>query len=379
MANENPVSGNLGGAVFKKERSSNLELYRIVCMLLIVAHHYVTSSGVASSGGPILSSPSSASSIFLSLFGAWGKTGINCFLMITGYYMCTSRISLRKFIKLLMQIYFYNISIYFILLITGYETFTIKSILKPLLPIWGFNENFVSCFMAFWLTIPFLSILVRNMNKRQHELLLFLLLGCYTLLGSIPSFDVRFNYITWFCILFLLASYIRLYPRRIYEKKKLWGWLLLVSMVLAMSSVVVLLNIMGNEGTYKLRCFFVSDCNKIFAVTIAVSSFMLFKNLKIPQNKLINAIGGSTFGVLLIHANSDAIRQWLWIDTIDVIGHFSLPLWQLICYSIAAVLIVFVLCSFIDQLRMQLLEKPFFKWYERRVDNKLNSIISRYV
>ena len=30
----------------KKERSSNLELYRIVVMLLIVMHHYVVNSGL---------------------------------------------------------------------------------------------------------------------------------------------------------------------------------------------------------------------------------------------------------------------------------------------------------------------------------------------
>ena len=30
----------------KKERNSNLELYRVVVMLLIVAHHYVVNSGL---------------------------------------------------------------------------------------------------------------------------------------------------------------------------------------------------------------------------------------------------------------------------------------------------------------------------------------------
>ena len=71
----------------KKLRDSNLELYRIICMLLIVAHHYVVNSGVAGKGGPLWEDCTSGNSIFISLFGAWGKTGINCFLMITGYYV----------------------------------------------------------------------------------------------------------------------------------------------------------------------------------------------------------------------------------------------------------------------------------------------------
>lgn len=90
-------------------RNSNLELYRIIVMLLIVAHHYVVNSGL---GEVLQESPLSGRSIFFYLFGAWGKTGINCFVMITGYFMCKSQITLRKFLKLLCEVLFYNIIIY---------------------------------------------------------------------------------------------------------------------------------------------------------------------------------------------------------------------------------------------------------------------------
>lgn len=63
-----------------KVRNSNLELYRIIVMILIIAHHYVVNSGLTSIGGPIALNPTSAKSLFLLLFGAWGKTGINCFV-----------------------------------------------------------------------------------------------------------------------------------------------------------------------------------------------------------------------------------------------------------------------------------------------------------
>ena len=86
------------------KRDTNLELYRIFCMLLIVAHHYVVNSGLlAEILNPL---PLSAKSAYLYVLGMWGKVGINCFLMITGYFMCVSRITLRKFIKILAEIYF---------------------------------------------------------------------------------------------------------------------------------------------------------------------------------------------------------------------------------------------------------------------------------
>lgn len=111
--------------------------------------------------------------------------------------------------------------------------------------------------------------------------------------------------------------------------------------------------------------FFVSDSNKFFAVVVAVSTFLWFKNLNIPNSKVINAVGGSTFGVLLIHANSDAMRQWLWKDTVDCVGHYELPLMQLIFFSVGVVLLVFFTCILIDRIRIRFIEKPFFRWYDK--------------
>ena len=87
---------NLGSTAMKKVRSSNLELFRIISMLLIIAHHYVVNSGLSASDGPLYTEALSVNSVIMFLFGAWGKTGINCFLMITGYFMCTSQITAKN-------------------------------------------------------------------------------------------------------------------------------------------------------------------------------------------------------------------------------------------------------------------------------------------
>ena len=72
-----------GGGV----RSSNIELFRILSMLMIVAHHYVVNSGLMN----CIDAQSTLrfQDYFLLLFGWGGKTGINCFVLITGCFMCT--------------------------------------------------------------------------------------------------------------------------------------------------------------------------------------------------------------------------------------------------------------------------------------------------
>lgn len=344
-----------------QKRSSNFELYRIICMLMIVAHHFVVNSGLSSGEGPMNTFPTAANTLFLWLFGMWGKTGINCFLLITGYFMCKSTISLKKFIKLLLWIYFYKIIIFCIFFATGYETLSVQRIVKLVMPVWGFNTNFTSCFIGFWLTIPFWNILIRNLTKVQHQLLLLLLLGMYTILGSVPSFGVAINYVTWFGVIYLIASYIRLYPNKITDNRKLCGWLTVLFLTLASCSAIVMQNLFPGSAQ-----FFVSDSNKIFAVAVSVTSFLFFKNLNISYSRLINVLGGASFGVLLIHANSDAMRQWLWKDTIDCVGHYSLPLWHLIYYSVGCILAIYAICATIDFLRLKCIEEPFFRWYDKK-------------
>lgn len=361
-------------ALSHKRRSSNLELYRIVCMLLIVAHHYVVNSGLSAANGPMLSDASSVNSLFLLLFGAWGKTGVNCFMMITGYFMCTSSITIRKYLKLLLQIYFYQFIIYGILLICGYESFGIVRLIKLCLPFWGFTNGFSACFVIFYLTIPFWSILVQNMNRKQHRLLLLLLAVCYTLFGSVPTFHVSFNYISWFGVIFLIASYIRIYPNELFERRSLWGWMTLLCILMACISIVGLHHFFPERVS---SYYFVSDCNKIFAVTVAGCSFLWFKNIKIKYSSIINSIGASTYGVLLIHANSSAMRTWLWKDTIDVVGHYSLPFGQLLCFSICVVLSVFIVCNLIDQIRVRTLEKWFLNWYDSKMSARADGFIRR--
>lgn len=191
-----------------KLRDSNLELYRIIVMFMIVAHHYVVNSGLMDT---MKEAPTSSNSIFFYLFGMWGKTGINCFVMITGYFMCKSNITIRKILKLVLEVIFYNFVIYFIFVSFGKSDFSIKEIILCFLPIKSIADGFTSCFIAFYLAIPFLNVLVQNMTKRQHQLLICLCLFIYTFIGMVPIFKLKMNYVSWFCVLYFIASYIRLH------------------------------------------------------------------------------------------------------------------------------------------------------------------------
>lgn len=347
----------------EKIRNSSVELFRIISMLIIIAHHYVVNSGLLEVINE--SNHLEENDIFLLLFGWGGKTGINCFILVTGYYMCTSKITLKKYIKLLSERYFYAIVFFFIFLVTGYMTFSIKDFLKVLIPFFNISDGFVSCFLLFYLLISFLNKLIKVLNEKEHAILLLILLFIYTILPSFMKATVTFNYVTWFCVLYFIASFLRLYSKKWMENTRLWAALTIISLLLSWTSVVLFAYIGKIIKNTEITYFLVSDSNKVLALTTGITAFMLFKNIKLKQHKWINLIASSTFGVLLIHANSDAMRQWLWKDMLQNVTFYNSS--YLILHAIISVLVVFVVCTIIDQIRIKLIENPMMRliWKEK--------------
>lgn len=325
-------------------------------MLLIIAHHYVVNSGLME---VIKETPGADASRFLAVFGAWGKMGINCFVLITGYFMCKSSITLRKFLKLVTQIIFYNLVIYGVFVLAGVEYFSIRQLIGKLHLIRNMNDGFTSGFIVFYLFIPFLTILVKNLTQRQHLILVLLLFSAFTIGGSMPSAfktTVSVNYVIHFSNLFIIASYVRLHGFPAAVSHRQWGWASILSFLLGAASVLFMLRRFSTGGAGFAIYNWVADSNKILAMSTAFCGFMWFKDLKLGHSKTINLLGGATFGVLLIHANSDTMRRWLWQEIVDCTGHFSDPLLWL--YAPACVIVIFIICAVIEIARSRYLETP---------------------
>ena len=347
----------------KPKRESNIELYRVILMLLIIAHHYVFNSGILYH---VLSDPRGYTPLFVLIFGAWGKVGINCFILITGFFMCKKSVSLKKYARLLAEVYFYNIIIYLILGFAGYEDFSIERVFGLLTFSSPESGRFVSSFLLFYFFIPFINILINNIDKNKHFLLILVCLLIYTIRGTIPGLEIEINYISWFIIIYFIGSYLRIYRDTlpdIFGCKAYIGVIItfLISIVSIYLGYVFFLHTRISDLYY----YFVIDSNKLLAVMLAVFLFCMFLNIKIPYNKFINAMGRSTFGVLLIHANSDAMRTWLW-GFIDPIRAYDEGV--LVINAVISVLLIFVCTTVIDLGRYYCIEKPIFSLLDKKID-----------
>lgn len=86
-------------------------------------------------------------------------------------------------------------------------------------------------------------------------------------------------------MLYFIASYIRLYPKKWFDDKKVTGLVTLFFVVCSMFSVVVMQWI-----AVKLQVggcfFFVSNSNKILAVLTAVAAILFFQKYKNQEQQI---------------------------------------------------------------------------------------------
>lgn len=240
-------------------------------------------------------------------------------------------------------------------MLSGYQSISLLPFLKGLLPVSSIGDNFVGLFIIFHLTIPFLTLLVQKMNEKQHVCLLLLRFFTYVVLGTVHV--ITFNYVSRFIVIFLVASYVRLYSKPLFDKRGVWGLALSIASVAACAWGY-------KHGYVSSAYYFVRDSNTFLAVTNGFCAFMFFKNLRIPYSKVINSFGAAAFGVLLIHASSATMRKWLWTDTLHNVAMYSTALGYV--HAIAAVLGIFLVCACIDMLRIRFLEKPLSALWDKK-------------
>lgn len=116
-------------------------------MMAIVAHHSVVMSTVV---GKMDFSHPSFNTYFLMLWGMWGKTAINSFILISGYFLCKKQLTWQRWVKLLIEMYFYGFILMLLFAVFGIQPLTLRIIIKAFIfPLSGVNHGFTASFMAF--------------------------------------------------------------------------------------------------------------------------------------------------------------------------------------------------------------------------------------
>ena len=332
--------------ILTKKRNPNMDLLRIVSMLLIVFLHSIDHSGVietADATGGIIG-------FYVRFAYMLTRICVNCYVMISGYFLVKSTFRLQKLVALWMEVVFYSFSIKLIFMLTGNTPFSITSLVSCLIPVFTGRYWFITIYFGLYILSPFLNIAIYAMNREQHlKLNVFLFVLFSVMISVYPSFEGMNSGggwgLAWFVVLYFLAAWFRLYykPSGKYVGK-LFGW---IGIAVGVAMIYVWL---GNISSIKTIVANYDRYDSIPVYIMTVFVFIAFLNMDIKNNKsgkIITAIAPLTLGVYLIHAHAD-LSPWLWeyINLPDKMNNILFPVIQ-----ISTVIIIFTGCICIDYIR----------------------------
>lgn len=350
-------------------RNSNIELLRIVSMLIIVMHHFAVHSQF-----PVDTNIIDFNRLFVQFMTLGGKIGVDCFVLISGYFLVKKEFSLLKLLKLVGQIWFYAVCIAGIAI---YNSVSVD-LLKNFVPIYSVNW-FAYVYMILYVFSPFINRMLLSLDKQLYIKMLLTMTILWVIFNWGCDAPMQYSNIVWFVYMYAVGAYFRLYnvPKFNYVKVM---FICIILMMLAALCIDLLE--MTFPDHYKQLDFYwkrVYSQNSPLVIAVSVSMFLYFKNLNINQISSINTIAATTFGIYLLHDNP-LVRAYIW-PKLFVNAPLINNSWLFI-YAFAEVFLVFTICSIIDYIRSQLLGKTLAKLtspsiisLEKKLNNKINKII----
>lgn len=296
-------------------------------MLMIICHH------AAMHGEYPATEPLAVNGYFVRLFSIGGKIGVNIFILISGYFMAESKFRITKALKTVAQAIFYSTALSLLFLIIGRVEFSASWLLSALLPISSNVWWFLSVYFILYCLSPFLNVLIKNCGRKPLVILIAFLTVIQCLVPYVGT--TYLSNVAWFITLYLIAAYVRLYPNKIFDSNKI-----ALPIAAALLVAIALFKVFLNVDLWEMT--------NIVCLTSSVAIFCAFKNFKIKNSKIINAVARTTFGIYLIHDYAP-MRRLLWVDLLNCPMHYQTDYY--VPFVIVAVIVVFAACMAIDFVR----------------------------
>ncbi len=354
-------------------RNSNIEWLRVIAMIMVVTLHYFNNGGILDAA--VYRDTNFASAWFIEslCYGA-----VNIYVLISGWMLSASTSSVKpgKVLRLILQAVFYSAGIYLVCCFTGVVSFNVKSLITGyLFPIVHGEYWLATVYIVLYLLHPFINKGLAALSQQEHRRLLIELGVVFSGVPTVFFFSgnavgVNQGYsLVWFVFLYALANYLRKYPVQLPQK-----WLLSSYVI---SCLLVFGIKWGQQAILGAELWNWYSYTSVPVLVGSVALFLFFIQLPPQQNRMAVLLGGTTFGVFLIHTQYILRDTLLWKQWVKPLEHYYTQPWMFLPHLLLSVLLIFVACSGIDWLREQLFSlvatrcRPWAATLKSRFDNKV--------
>lgn len=335
-----------------KERKSNIELLRILCIIFIISDHFTGQSGIATYD-------TTQHLIIYTISTCGSRIACAIFVIISAWFGVEQKFNFCKVIKIWISTFFYVICVTLMCALFFHIPYDEKTIIRAFFPISGGALWFVSYFMILMLISPFLNLIVNRLERNEYKLAL--------ILASIPiiMFLTVFNMVTnplsnemwgFIYIWFLTGYFKRFQPKWITNKWLNFSFMLFGQLIICFIRALAQQNDNVTIAAYMemYRAMFWT----LPPLIIAFCSFFFFNSIDIGSSKIINKMASTTLGIYVIH-QTPGFYPYLW-NGIFKTSQYVGTKWQ-VEYGIFVVFTVFIGCMMIDIVRQKLFQKTIEK------------------
>lgn len=343
----------MNAATIVNQREPALDLLRILSMIMVVCLHCCNHGGLVE--GALV--PGTVNYVLGNTVFALAFVSVNCFVLLSGYFQCTSRFKLSRAASTWLQAFFYSVLFCLVINIIypGEGISLVKELIKSGMVVSMSQYWFVTAYLLMYAVSPFLNCAIQAMDRTKHLLCCMVLIGIFSVAHNIVYINdfggVRGgSSFLWFCIIYMIAAYFRLYrPQGKRSAKGLFFAYLLCALVTAAERVAAQYITPMIFGRVVLNSLFFSY-NSIFTLAASCFLFLCFRELSISNQRvcrIISAVAPLAFGVYLIHDNR-FVRPILW-ESLNPAAYAESP-W-LFLYMALCVIGIFAICCVIEKLR----------------------------
>ena len=340
-----------------KNRKSNFELLRIIIMIMIVFHHFYWSNFSFDHQNITFTQ------FLVQSFAMWGKVGVNCFILITGYFQCKSKIKVKKVLIMCAAVWFYS----FVFLIIAYVigiNITWKQLIKAIFPIVFSEYWFITSYILLYLFSPFCNIIIERIDAKTYKILMIIMTIIFVFIPTFFYGDLPLSNLGWFIYMYFVGAFIRKN-----EVKFKNSFIILLKLIILIGISVISIYVLDKMQKYISinPLHFATPTNQLLPTFSSVCLFCLFMNLNF-ENKFINKISGATMGVYLIHSNY-FMNIIIFQNILKVRNYENSSL--LFIFDLASVIAIFIMCVFLDLIRQRTVELVCLKLINRILEIKV--------
>lgn len=329
-----------------------IDALRILSMLLVLTSHILGAGGILEAASPFSGQYEAA--WFLQIIA---YCSVDCYALISGYVGITAKYKYHNVILLWLRVIYYTISITFLFSVLIPGSVSPKDWIKAILPVTQSYYWYFTSYFALFFFMPLLNAAINNLSKKQLSAVILGLIAIFSCLQTLfykEIFGTASN--AWLLmILYIIGGYIKKYGLfKSYSLVKLsLGYLIMIVftwliMLIIESEIFLFTKPLGKN--------YLLEHTSPTILTASILMVLIFERIYVSQfmQKIIIFFAPTAFSVYLIHAHPFIWNYFLKQKFVRY-ATFSVPLEILLIFFTSV--IIFVLCSFIDLIRIFLFNK----------------------